>query len=138
VDAPEFVNAKAAVASVLMVTFPKSWLAAETLSAGSELPAVPVSTTGGVGPLLPWKFNVPLAFPALLPLNHTVKLAFCPDCMEMGNWRPETENCSLETLASVNVTAVELVLVTEAICETFLPTPVVPKSTAAGTTCTAD
>src|SRR5450432_4260415 len=58
--------------------------------------------------------------------------------METGNCSPEIENSSLETLASVKVTASVLTFVTDAGCEIFLPTPVTPKSTVAGVTCTAD
>lgn len=58
--------------------------------------------------------------------------------MEIGNCSPEIENSLVETVALVRVTAVVPVFTTVAICETSLPTPALPKSTAAGVTCTVD
>jgi hypothetical protein len=48
------------------------------------------------------------------------------------------ENSVRETLAFVSVTIVLLLFTTVAVCETCFPTPTVPKSKAAGITCTAD
>jgi len=67
---------------------------------------VPVNSTGSVDHRSPTKLKVPLALPALLPLNDTVKFACWPAGMETGNCRPETENSLLETLAWVRITGV--------------------------------
>lgn len=137
-DAPELVSVKAAFATEFTVTVPKFWLAAETVNCGPVLPVEAVSITGSGVPGSPLKLKVPADLPVRLPLYQRVKLDFSPGRNENGNFSPEMEKSLTEIVALVSVTVDLLLFTTEALCEACLPTPTLPKSTAAGITWIAD
>ena len=56
-------------------------------------------TTAGVVPTSPCSVKVPLTLPAVVPFNHTEKLAPCPTAIDMGKVIPESANCELESVA---------------------------------------
>jgi hypothetical protein len=135
-DSPELVNINEAVTDEFTTTFPNSWLEAEIASSGPEIPVVPVNGTGSdsAESESPSRVSMPFVLPGRVPWNQIVKLLFCPGCIFNGKCSPEIENSLPVRLALVNVTAVSPLLATIAMCDTFLPTPVLPKSIAPGTT----
>jgi len=78
-------------------------------------------------PLLVCKVTLPLKAPTTVGSNDTSNVLDCPADSDKGIDKPEIENCAGVTAAELTVTALVPAFETETVCETFFPTPRLPK-----------
>ena len=116
---------------------PASRLDGLTASCGAGVAATadtPICT-GAMLPLAAWKVKVPESLPAADPVNQTSKLVVCPAVRVNGKFTPEIVKALFEDAICAMTTVVLAVLVTEALCEAFLPATTLPKFKLDGENC---